>query len=106
MKEKTITKGVTTSYIPCNTYSYSYVIIISVLNMTFVFLMQPCISCMGRSILNLIRKLNVLHPKPLLIHLISKKQQQQQQQKKKKIKSNQIKSSSDHYSLGLLVSSC
>ena len=79
--------------------------------MTFVFLMQPCISCMGRTILNLIRKLNVLHPKPLLIHLIRKKQQQQQQQqqqpkKKKKIKSNQIKSSSDHYSLGLLVSSC
>ena len=77
--------------------------------MTFVFLMQPCISCMGRSILNLIRKLNVLHPKPLLIHLIRKKQQQQQQQqpkKKKKIKSNQIKTSSDHYSLGLLVSSC
>ena len=48
---------------------------------------------MGRSILNLIRKLNVLHPKPLLIHLIRKKQQQQQQQqpKKKKKKSNQIK---------------
>ena len=79
--------------------------------MPLVFLMQPCISCMGRSILNLIRKLNVLRPKPLLIHLIRKKQQQQQQQqqqpkKKKKIKSNQIKSSSDHYSLGLLVSSC
>ena len=33
---------------------------------------------MGHSILNLIRKLNVLHPKPLLIHLNSKKQQQQQ----------------------------
>ena len=76
--------------------------------MPLVFLMQPGISCMGHSILNLIRKLNVLHPKPLLIHLIGKKQQQQQQQpkKKKKIKSNQIKSSSDHYSLGLLVSSC
>ena len=62
--------------------------------MTFVFLMQPCISCMGRSILNLIRKLNVLRPKPLLIHLIRKKQQQQQQQQQqpKKKKKNQIKS--------------
>ena len=72
--------------------------------MPLVFLMQPAgISWMGHSILNLIRKLNVLHPKPLLIHLNIKKQQQQHNDKKKK---NQIKSSSDHYSSGLLVSTC